>query len=203
MCDEARAEVALEDLARPSTILDDERRIEIERGAKACEIGGGGSGRREKGHRIAGGDADEHPGECEDDPEQREGHGELAQYGSHVGMMTRRQRASTRARPCRVGIAVLVLASAASCGRAPRASDTVVIASGADLESANPLVTIHPLARQVQRYALFVTLARLDEHSRTTTLLRSRVELLRRSAHAHLRSREHASLGRRHSHYSS
>jgi peptide/nickel transport system substrate-binding protein len=38
----------------------------------------------------------------------------------------------------------------------------VVYASGADLESANPLVTVHPMARQVQRYALFVTLARLD-----------------------------------------
>jgi hypothetical protein len=38
----------------------------------------------------------------------------------------------------------------------------VVIASGADLESANPLVTVHPLARQIQRYALFVTLARYD-----------------------------------------
>lgn len=36
------------------------------------------------------------------------------------------------------------------------------MASGADLESANPLVTVHPLARQVQRYALFVTLARYD-----------------------------------------
>ncbi|HKG96081.1 MAG TPA: peptide ABC transporter substrate-binding protein, partial [Gemmatimonadaceae bacterium] len=29
-------------------------------------------------------------------------------------------------------------------------------------ESANPLVTVHPLSRQVQRYVLFVTLARLD-----------------------------------------
>ena len=35
-------------------------------------------------------------------------------------------------------------------------------ASGADLESANPLVTVHPLSRQVQRFALFVTLARYD-----------------------------------------
>ncbi len=41
-------------------------------------------------------------------------------------------------------------------------NDVVVFASGADLESANPLVTIHPLARQVQRHALFVTLTRLD-----------------------------------------
>lgn len=45
---------------------------------------------------------------------------------------------------------------------ATAANDTVVFASGADLESANPLVTIHPLARQVQRHALFVTLTRLD-----------------------------------------
>ncbi|MEO5815431.1 MAG: ABC transporter substrate-binding protein [Gemmatimonadaceae bacterium] len=36
------------------------------------------------------------------------------------------------------------------------------MASGADLESANPLVTVHPLSRQVQRYALFVTLLRYD-----------------------------------------
>ena len=36
------------------------------------------------------------------------------------------------------------------------------MASGADLESGNPLLTVHPLSRQVQRYALFVTLARYD-----------------------------------------
>ena len=68
--------------------------------------------------------------------------------------MTYTRRASTR-------VAVL-LALTSACTGAPRASDTVVIASGADLESANPLVTIHPLARQVQRFALFVTLARYD-----------------------------------------
>ena len=50
-----------------------------------------------------------------------------------------------------------------SCGEPARGGDTVVIASGADLESANPLVTLHPMARQVQRYALFVTLARYDD----------------------------------------
>ena len=50
----------------------------------------------------------------------------------------------------------------AACGTSPRASDTVVYASGADLESANPLVTVHPLSRQIQRFALFVTLARFD-----------------------------------------
>ena len=49
----------------------------------------------------------------------------------------------------------------AACG-VTRPSDVVVFASGSDLESANPLVTIHPLARQVQRHALFVTLVRYD-----------------------------------------
>ena len=48
------------------------------------------------------------------------------------------------------------------CAAPGRPSDVVVYASGADLESANPLVTIHPLARQVQRHMLFVTLVRYD-----------------------------------------
>jgi peptide/nickel transport system substrate-binding protein len=38
----------------------------------------------------------------------------------------------------------------------------VLFASGADLQSINPLVTVHPLARQVQRYVLLTTLARYD-----------------------------------------
>ena len=49
-----------------------------------------------------------------------------------------------------------------SCGTPAREPGTVVYASGADLESANPLVTVHPLSRQVQRYMLYVTLARYD-----------------------------------------
>ena len=56
---------------------------------------------------------------------------------------------------------LVACALVASCTRGD-ASDVVVFASGADLESANPLVTVHPLARQVQRHALFVTLTRLD-----------------------------------------
>ena len=59
--------------------------------------------------------------------------------------------------------ALLVGATGAvSCTAPARATDTVVYASGADLESANPLVTVHPLSRQVQRFALLVTLARYD-----------------------------------------
>jgi len=48
------------------------------------------------------------------------------------------------------------------CGGSPRPQDVVVYASGTDLESANPLVTIHPLSRQIQRHVLLVTLTRYD-----------------------------------------
>ena len=54
------------------------------------------------------------------------------------------------------------VAIALACGAPARSPDVVVFASGTDLESANPLVTIHPLSRQVQRHVLFVTLTRLD-----------------------------------------
>jgi len=37
-----------------------------------------------------------------------------------------------------------------------------MFASGADLQSINPLLTVHPLARQVQRYLLFTTLVQYD-----------------------------------------
>jgi peptide/nickel transport system substrate-binding protein len=38
----------------------------------------------------------------------------------------------------------------------------VVYASGAELQSINPLFAVHPLARQVQRYVLLTTLVRYD-----------------------------------------
>ena len=50
----------------------------------------------------------------------------------------------------------------AACSGPPRPPGVLVFASGADLESANPLVTVHGLSRQIQRYALFTTLARYD-----------------------------------------
>lgn len=58
--------------------------------------------------------------------------------------------------------ALLALGALAGCIAPQRPADTVVYASGTDLESANPLVTVHTLSRQVQRYMLFVTLARYD-----------------------------------------
>jgi peptide/nickel transport system substrate-binding protein len=57
---------------------------------------------------------------------------------------------------------VTLSAGLIACGPPARPSDVLVYASGTDLESANPLVTVHPLSRQIQRYALLVTLARLD-----------------------------------------
>src|SRR2546429_5007451 len=51
----------------------------------------------------------------------------------------------------------------AACGSgAAHRGRTVVYASGADLQSANPLLTSHPLAKQVQRYVLLTTLVRYD-----------------------------------------
>ncbi len=59
-------------------------------------------------------------------------------------------------------VRALLLLAMLACGAPPRAPGTVVMASGTDLESGNPLVTVHPLSRQLQRHALFVTLVRLD-----------------------------------------
>ena len=70
--------------------------------------------------------------------------------------MLGRTKASTA---CALIASVILLVG---CAPPERPAGTVVYASGSDLESANPLVTIHPLSRQIQRHALFVTLARFD-----------------------------------------
>jgi peptide/nickel transport system substrate-binding protein len=58
---------------------------------------------------------------------------------------------------------LLLLLLTTACGSvADRRGATVLFASGADLQSINPLLTVHPLARQVQRYVLLTTLARYD-----------------------------------------
>lgn len=68
--------------------------------------------------------------------------------------------------------AVLALA-AAGCG-ATTPPATVFYASGAELQSINPLLTVHPLAKQVQRYALFMTLAQYDRALRPRPYLARR-----------------------------
>lgn len=54
------------------------------------------------------------------------------------------------------------LFASVTCIAPQRAPGVAVYASGTDLESGNPLVTVHSLSRQIQRYALFVTLAKYD-----------------------------------------
>ena len=46
--------------------------------------------------------------------------------------------------------------------RGAEPAGTLFFASGADLQSINPLLTTHPLAKQVQRYLLFTTLVQYD-----------------------------------------
>lgn len=63
----------------------------------------------------------------------------------------------------------------AGCGdRAARRGDTVLFASGADLQSINPLLTVHPLAKQVQKFLLLTTLARYDTALRPQPYLATR-----------------------------
>ncbi len=63
----------------------------------------------------------------------------------------------------------------AACSDAPSVhrDTTVVYASGADLQSINPLVTVHPLAKAVQKHVLFVTLAAYDSLFQPTPRLSS------------------------------
>jgi peptide/nickel transport system substrate-binding protein len=62
----------------------------------------------------------------------------------------------------RRSVLLLAALSTACQPAADRRGATVLFASGADLQSINPLLTQHPLARQVQRYVLLTTLARYD-----------------------------------------
>ena len=61
-----------------------------------------------------------------------------------------------------MGCAALAATGCGRVGAATRRGATVLYASGADLVSINPLLTDHPLAKQVQRYVLFTTLVRYD-----------------------------------------
>src|SRR5216110_2417880 len=59
-------------------------------------------------------------------------------------------------------LAAALLVTCACGDEAAHRGATVLFASGADLQSINPLLTMHSLARQVQRYVLLTTLARYD-----------------------------------------
>lgn len=53
----------------------------------------------------------------------------------------------------------------------PVREQTVLYASGADLQSINPLLTVHPLAKAVQKHLLLLTLATYDTAFRPTPRL--------------------------------
>jgi peptide/nickel transport system substrate-binding protein len=99
--------------------------------------------------------------ERNDQPDQAHRGEAATKEGAHAVKMTSERRGTQGRFRLAPWVALLGIVAAASCA-GPRTGSVIVFASGADLESANPLVTIHPLARQVQRHALFVTLTRLD-----------------------------------------
>ncbi len=72
-------------------------------------------------------------------------------------MITRVRHAANRLALMLVPVALL-----AGCAGSPRSAETIVIASGTDLEGMQPLTTVHPLSRQVQRYLVFTPLVRLS-----------------------------------------
>jgi peptide/nickel transport system substrate-binding protein len=61
-----------------------------------------------------------------------------------------------------VGLALGATLIAACGSQAAHRGPSVVYASGADLQSVNPLVTVHAFAKQVERYVLLTTLVRYD-----------------------------------------
>jgi peptide/nickel transport system substrate-binding protein len=63
--------------------------------------------------------------------------------------------AATTSAACRAG-------GGGGAGEPSRRGRTVIYASGAELQSMNPLLTLHPLAKQVQRHMLLTTLVRYD-----------------------------------------
>jgi peptide/nickel transport system substrate-binding protein len=74
-----------------------------------------------------------------------------------------------------------------ACGPvAERRGATVLYASGADLQSINPLFTVHPMAKQVQRYVLLITLVRRDSTMRIEPALARRWEWIGPRLRLHL-----------------
>src|SRR6185369_5801356 len=158
----ALPEIPAQQRGRPPCILHGDRLVEAQLAANSRHVGTRRRRRNEKRRGIARSETNQREGDREDQPQQHERAAESTQHAGggsrrvrafHVLKLHRRAAKSTRL----VGAALLV-----ACGTPPRPRDVAVYASGTDLESGNPLVTVHPLSRQVQRHVLFVTLARYD-----------------------------------------
>jgi peptide/nickel transport system substrate-binding protein len=138
-------------------------------GAQPRRVLGGGRRRHEERGRVAGREAHEderergdEPHECQRGREAADDGGHAREGEGHARMMPRRGRKGRGVLGVAVGISGAACAAAGACAAPPRPADTAVVASGADLESPNPVATVHPLSRQVQRHVLLVTLARYD-----------------------------------------
>ena len=141
----------------PSCILNGDRLIEPELGADPRHVRRGCRRRNEKRRGVTRSQTDERERDREHQPEQQQRAGESAQHGGrmHALKLHRRHR-GVNSPSCAVAVAVAAVSLRSAT------ADVVVYASGTDLESGNPLVTVHSLSRQIQRFALFVTLARYD-----------------------------------------
>lgn len=155
---ETLAEVAMDNSLRPPCILNGDRLVETELGANPRRISRGCRRRNEKRRGVTRSKTDERERDRQNEPEEQQHAGKSAQHGArmHGLKLHRRVALSTLA------LMILVATVDGACFSPQRPSDVAVYASGTDLESGNPLVTIHSLSRQIQRYALFVTLARYD-----------------------------------------
>ena len=152
---EAFTKIASQQAAPPTCILHHDGLIQAELGAQSRDFGWRRRGRNEKDRGITRSKSDERERDGEHQPEKQQRAGESAQHSGrmHPLKLHRRLRVSTLI-PC-------AIAACLSCAPS-RPSNVVVYASGTDLESGNPLVTVHSLSRQIQRFALFVTLAQYD-----------------------------------------
>lgn len=155
---DAGAEITPGGTPKPSDVLLEKGTVEAETSARRLNFLGTRRGPEQPLDRIARCEVQEEKSEADDAkdyggaPEEAEQdparHDDNLVPRVHLGV-TRR-------------LVCLALLALACSPVGARRGNTVILASGADLQSANPLVTVHPLAKQVQRYALLVTLIRYD-----------------------------------------
>jgi len=159
---EARPHVAAERLAEPMRILHGHWPVESELRPKPRYVGGARTRWNQQRRGVARCQSQQSEREREHAPVQQDGAHDCAKQsgGGHAVISHRAGSPSTSRTSVRFALEAMALAACA-CIAPQRTPDVLVMASGADLESANPLVTVHPLSRQVQRYALSFS------HSRT------------------------------------
>ena len=146
-----------------------ERTVESERVAERVGLTRGRGRTQQALHRIAGRQVEEQKGEGD----HTENHGDRTNQTEDEAS---RHVKNVDLRVPRRLLPLLLLLAAACAQFATDRGNTVVFASGADLQSINPLLTVHPLARQVQRYVLLTTLVQYDSVLQVTPYLARRWE---------------------------